>query len=62
MADKRDKDDGRFSDPVPIVRYDKDGNLVSGTPEQAARIERIREAMNALDRGDEETYRKLIRS
>lgn len=56
----RSKDDGRFSDPVPILRKDKDGNIISGTPEAFARAERMREGMAALQRGDRKTYERLV--
>ncbi|MCY4655928.1 MAG: hypothetical protein OXC80_03835 [Gammaproteobacteria bacterium] len=60
MAKKtRKKRDGRFSDPMVGLREDKDGNRLNGTDEEWEMWERQRKGLDALARGDEETYRRL---
>lgn len=56
----RSKDDGRFSDPIPVLVEDADGNLIEGTKEQHERWERKAEGMRALSRGDYKTYIELV--
>ncbi|MCY4095557.1 MAG: hypothetical protein OXG05_10595 [Gammaproteobacteria bacterium] len=50
----------RFSASPAILVKDKDGNIKFGTPADFVRAERRREGMAALQRGDRETYERLV--
>ena len=49
----------RFSDPIGIGIIRRNGKIIYGNEEIAKRMDDVRKAQKALDRGDIETYEKL---